>query len=435
MSCQICMVQPQCFVSWPCGHRISCFLCFDSQLGDKCALCRKSIRHKLVSASFSGATHQKHMPGEGDAVHEEVGLDYYLKLMELSKARFLLTCVSPERNAPYTRIYPAKDTQRSTCTPVLVKVYTNLSREKSALQCWREAVALKALHSRDHVICLHQVFVSTDSQLCFLVVEHMESELAQFLGCNDPTDPHHAWVLSSILSGLDHIHSCGIMHRDLTPSNILLNRKPPRVVIADFGVCGMEGAVDSPALCVGSLPYMAPESLREKKLYTQKVDIWAFGVVCVALHAGCPLFPDKISGKGEKKLQFERLKALHRNGLRKHLESFPQISLLHLEFILKALSFDPLERPTTTQLIPLLPSKPPLKACGPCRPAFENYSSTVCRPTGHFIEQLHLLSAAGPVDHFVQRGSPTALGLFPHSPFDPSKAFSDRVPMPMEEED
>lgn len=101
-----------------------------------------------------------------------------------------------------------------------------------------------------------------------------------------------AWISRGILEGLRYLHENGILHRDLKPPNILLNKKL-EVKICDFG-----SAISEDHRIDGSFPnegfttwYKSPEILFGSKAYDYKTDIWSFGCVFGELLNGIPVFP------------------------------------------------------------------------------------------------------------------------------------------------
>jgi serine/threonine protein kinase len=82
-----------------------------------------------------------------------------------------------------------------------------------------------------------------------------------------------------IASGMSHLHTEGIIHRDLATRNILLSEGlTPK--ISDFGLSRFGGGDDETNQTksdVGPLKWMAPEAIRGR-VYGKKTDVWSYGV-------------------------------------------------------------------------------------------------------------------------------------------------------------
>lgn len=97
-----------------------------------------------------------------------------------------------------------------------------------------------------------------------------------------------AELMSGPLSGIAHLHSRGIVHRDVTADNILI-AEGGRAVLADFGLAVFRAELASARGPTGTPGYAAPEMLRAPFKYGNKVDVFAFGVTLVwALFAMLP---------------------------------------------------------------------------------------------------------------------------------------------------
>jgi len=116
-----------------------------------------------------------------------------------------------------------------------------------------------------------------------------------------------AFYLAELVSGLDHLHTLGILHRDLKPENILLCNDG-HICLTDFGLAkdfgtdwgGQDGNDDQErarTIC-GTQEYMAPEMVANKG-YGKAADYWSLGCIAYEMLSGDPPFSAK---KGAKEL-------------------------------------------------------------------------------------------------------------------------------------
>ncbi|KAE8619361.1 hypothetical protein XENTR_v10009735 [Xenopus tropicalis] len=118
--------------------------------------------------------------------------------------------------------------------------------------------------------------------------------LNQFENCCGLKEGPILTLLSDISSALRYLHENRIIHRDLKPENIVLQPGPQRLIhkIIDLGYAK---ELDQGSLCtsfVGTLQYLAPELLEQKK-YTVTVDYWSFGTLAFECITGFrPFLPN-----------------------------------------------------------------------------------------------------------------------------------------------
>ncbi|KAI0978383.1 hypothetical protein GJ496_008968 [Pomphorhynchus laevis] len=90
-----------------------------------------------------------------------------------------------------------------------------------------------------------------------------------------------------LLQGLKYAHSNKIIHKDIKPQNIIVNRSNRRLNIVDWGSSEF---IKNPGKKHASLHYRAPELLLQH-YYSYPVDIWAFGCVLLSIVTKkCPFF-------------------------------------------------------------------------------------------------------------------------------------------------
>lgn len=98
-------------------------------------------------------------------------------------------------------------------------------------------------------------------------------------------------ILASLLSVLDHVHSEGIIHRDIKPDNIIMRSSDNEPVLIDFGavketvatVINSQGKTDR-SIIVGTPGFMAPEQAAGRPIYAS--DLYSLGLTAIYMLTG-----------------------------------------------------------------------------------------------------------------------------------------------------
>ncbi|KAA0193264.1 hypothetical protein HAZT_HAZT006087 [Hyalella azteca] len=138
------------------------------------------------------------------------------------------------------------------------------------------------------------VLLNPNDHRLTLIFEHCDQDLKKYFDClNGEIDPDIVKsFMFQLLRGLDFCHSRNILHRDLKPQNLLIN-KNNELKLADFGLARAFGI---PVRCYSSemvtLWYRPPDVLFGANLYNTSIDMWSAGCIFAELaNAGRPLFP------------------------------------------------------------------------------------------------------------------------------------------------
>ncbi|KAJ9537878.1 hypothetical protein OSB04_030611 [Centaurea solstitialis] len=97
--------------------------------------------------------------------------------------------------------------------------------------------------------------------------------------------------LRHMLLGIFHCHSNGVLHRDLKPQNLLIDKETNTLKVADFGLARTFDIPVKPLTpTVVTFIYKGPELLLGAPTYSTPVDMWSIGCIFAEMVNGCPLF-------------------------------------------------------------------------------------------------------------------------------------------------
>lgn len=168
---------------------------------------------------------------------------------------------------------------------VAIKTLSRTGRDPARLQA--EARKVSRL-SHPNIVPIHEI--GERHGLPWLVYEYVRGQsLRGFVEAREALPAQRvARILVAVLDGMAHAHAAGIVHRDLTPANIMLDEKDrPRIL--DFGVATFVNDVQTRSELVGTVNYMAPEIIAGEPI-TALADIFSLGAIAHELLTGERLF-------------------------------------------------------------------------------------------------------------------------------------------------
>ena len=136
-----------------------------------------------------------------------------------------------------------------------------------------------------HIVLYLGTAYDPETRLPVLLMELLDESLTELLERSTQSLAFHIQVdiCHDIALAVAHLHTKGIIHRDLSSNNVLIT-SGKRAKVTDFGMSKLTKApfgVTTLTMCPGTLPYMPPEALREPLTYTKKLDCFSEGVIMI----------------------------------------------------------------------------------------------------------------------------------------------------------
>jgi serine/threonine protein kinase len=163
-----------------------------------------------------------------------------------------------------------------------------LARDEQFVQRFNAEATAAAKLSHPNVVPIY--YIEQDAGHHFFAMQFIEGQsLAQRLSREKrlPVDATVA-IIEQCLAGLDAAHTQGLIHRDVKPGNILLERASGRAVLVDFGLVrhlNAETRMTATGVVMGTVDYVAPEQARGRAI-DGRADIYSLGVMFYELLAG-----------------------------------------------------------------------------------------------------------------------------------------------------
>jgi len=172
---------------------------------------------------------------------------------------------------------------------VAIKVLPpELARQEDFVRRFRAEAAAVARLTHPNVVQIH--FIGEDQGLHFFAMQCVEGEsLAELLArCKRLSVEQTLAIVEQTLAGLAAAHKQGIVHRDVKPANILLDRVNRRALLADFGlvksvVSGTK--MTATGVVMGTVDYISPEQGRGQVLDARS-DLYSIGVLMYQMLSG-----------------------------------------------------------------------------------------------------------------------------------------------------
>lgn len=149
----------------------------------------------------------------------------------------------------------------------------------------REAYSVTSL-SHPNIVSSYDV--GEEDSLQYIVMEYVEGEtLKEYIQHHTPIKPRDVIrIMEQLASAIAHAHHFQIVHRDIKPQNILIN-KDGNVKVTDFGIATASTAatITQTNSVLGSVHYLSPEQARGG-VANKKSDIYSLGIVMFELLTG-----------------------------------------------------------------------------------------------------------------------------------------------------
>ena len=186
----------------------------------------------------------------------------------------------------YGRVYKARY-RGSLCAAkeihsILIEAASTQAEKQALLNSFiRECYHCSKLnHSK--IVKFVGIYHPPQQLLPVMIMELMDQSLTSYAEKQNINFKIKLSILHDVAEGLNYLHSYPVIHRDLSPNNVLLKLQPlfPVAKIADLGVAKILKVDDSKKYLTtmpGTVDFMAPEAYGTKPSYDTSLDVFSYG--------------------------------------------------------------------------------------------------------------------------------------------------------------
>jgi len=170
----------------------------------------------------------------------------------------------------YSEVFEGFDIKKN--SPICIKILKPVKKSKIK----REIKILKNLRGGPNIIQLLDTVKDPVSRIPSLIFEYVNNTNFKTLYPTF-TDFDVRYYIYEILKALDYCHSCGIMHRDVKPHNVMIDHQTKKLRLIDWGLAEFYHPKQQYNVRVASRYFKGPELLVNMRMYDYSLDMWSLG--------------------------------------------------------------------------------------------------------------------------------------------------------------